>query len=168
MNANILQLYCFDNGISHHLPFFCLISASLPITVQNANTMNSFPRHNRKIITEDRKVRVWKGGEKAGILAREQNRMTLLEKRSMKGRIQGNARHTALWVLVRMGKHCVSAIKRAEIEGIFSSWQDGRLNASTVIFDIKNLWDWKILETCNDKVRKSSAEQRPFDKEGTW
>lgn len=61
MNANILQLrifYCFDNGISHYLSFLCLISAPPPITLQKANTMNSFPRHNRKIITEDRKIRV--------------------------------------------------------------------------------------------------------------
>jgi len=35
-----------------------------------------------------------------------------------------------------MGKHCVSAIKHAEIEGVFSSWQDGRLKVNTVIFDI--------------------------------
>lgn len=119
MYPNILQLRIFDNGISHYLLFLCLISACPPITVQNANTMNSFPRHNRKI-TEDRKVCVWKSGEKAGILAREQNRITLLE-RSIKGRIEGKVRHAALWVLVRMGKHCVSAIRHAEIEGIFSS-----------------------------------------------
>lgn len=55
MYPNILQLRIFDNGISHYLLFPCLISACPSITVQNANTMNSFP-DNRKIIIEDRKV----------------------------------------------------------------------------------------------------------------
>lgn len=61
MNENTPQLrifYCFDNGIRHYLTFLCLITASPPMTGQNANTMNSFPRHNRKIIIENTKVEV--------------------------------------------------------------------------------------------------------------
>lgn len=128
MNANILHIRifcCFDNGISHCLPFLCLIS-----TVQNGNTMNSFPRHNWKIITEGKKTCVWKGEGKIEILAREQNRITLLEKSSMKKRTEVKARHTALWILVIVGKCCVSAVKTATKWRYFlSSWQYGKWNA---------------------------------------
>lgn len=133
-------------------------------------TMNSFPRYNRKIITEDRNVHVLKHGEKAGILAREQNRITLLERRSKKRGIEGKVRHRALCVLVRMRKHSISAIRHAKIEGIFSSCQewDIKCKYSYIWYSVKNLWDWKIWKTCNDKIRKNTAEQRPFDKERTW
>lgn len=123
INANNPQhriFYCFDNGSSNYLIFLCLITASPPITGQNANTMNSCPRHNSKIMVKSTTVHVWKGGEKAGILIREQNRITLLERRGRRGRIEGKARHKALWALARVGKHCISAIKHAELESIFS------------------------------------------------
>lgn len=122
-NPQLRVFYCFDNGISKYLIFLYLITTSPAITGGNANAMNSFPRHNRKIMVEDTKVHVWKGGEKASILEREQNRITLSERRGKRGR---KARHKVLWALARVGKHYISAIKHAELEGIFSYCQDGR------------------------------------------
>lgn len=103
-----------------------LIRAFSSLTGQNANIMNIFPRHNRRIMVENTKVHVWKGGEKVGILEREQNRITLSERKGKRGRIEGKARHKVLWTLARMRKHCISAIKHGEIEDIFSYRQDGR------------------------------------------